>query len=85
VGKSEKRELASRMAVLSAMRSADWQEGVWLDAVSQAQKETGIEALPATCPWTMDRAADQGFWPEQAAHRPKKIEASLEVHMLWRT
>jgi hypothetical protein len=104
VGKSEKRELASRVAVLlahllkwtrqpesrtkswratiiaqrkrialalkatpslkSVMR--DWQEDVWLDAVAQAQKETGLAAdeLPQACPWTMEQAADQDFWPE---------------------
>ena len=106
VGKSEKRELASRMAVLLAhllkwksqpanrtnswratiivqrkrialaikeapslkavMRDHDWQEGVWLDAVTQACKETGLAAddLPEACPWPMDQAADPGFWPE---------------------
>jgi hypothetical protein len=106
VGKSEKRELASLMAVLlahllkwrsqpenrskswgativvqrkrialalketpslkSVMRDRDWQEGVWLDAVTQAQKETGFaeHELPDACPWTMDQAADPDFWPE---------------------
>ena len=106
VGKSEKRELASRMAILlahllkwrsqlenrskswrativvqrkrialalketpslkSVMRDPRWQEGVWLDAVAQAQKETGLAAedLPEACPWTMEQAADQDFWPE---------------------
>jgi hypothetical protein len=106
VGKSEKRELASRMAVLLAhllkwsgqpqnrskswrativlqrkrialaikatpslkavMRDPVWQEDTWLDAVAQAQKETGLaqEALPEAYPWTMQQAADQDFWPE---------------------
>jgi hypothetical protein len=106
VGKSEKRELASRMAVLLAhllkwssqpevrsnswrstivvqrkrvalaikatpslkavMRDPDWREDVWLDALEQAQKETGLalEDLPAACPWTMEQAAEQDFWPE---------------------
>jgi len=106
VGKSEKRELARRMAVLlapllkwtrqpesrtkswraaivvqrrrialalkatpslkSVVRDRDWQEDVWLDAVAQAQKETGLAAdeLPEACPWTMEQAADQDFWPE---------------------
>ena len=106
VGKSEKRELASRMAVLLAhllkwsrqpenrtnswratiivqrkrialaiketpslkavMRDRDWQEAVWLDALAQASKETGLaeEDLPEACPWTMDQAADPEFWPE---------------------
>jgi hypothetical protein len=106
VGKSEKREFASRMAVLLAhllkssrqpkmrtnswrstivvqrkrvalaikatpslkavMRDPDWREDMWLDALAQAQNETGLalEDLPATCPWTMDQVADQDFWPE---------------------
>jgi Domain of unknown function DUF29 len=105
VGKSEKRELASRMAVLLAhllkwsrqqemrnstwrstivqrkrvalaikatpslkavLRDPNWQEDMWLDALAQAQKETGLtaEELPEACPWTMEQAADQSFWPE---------------------
>jgi Domain of unknown function DUF29 len=104
VGKSEKRELASRMAVLVAhllkwrsqpkkrsnswratinvqrkrialaleetpslkavMRDPDWQEGVWLDALAEVRKETGLGELPETCPWAMEQAAEQGFWPE---------------------
>lgn len=106
VGKSEKRELASRMAVLLAhllkwsrqsenrtpswratiivqrkrialalketpslkavMRDRDWQDAVWLDALAQACKETGLaeEDLPEACPWSMEQAADTEFWPE---------------------
>ena len=106
VGKSEKRELASRMAVLLAhllkwsrqpesranswratishqrkrialaiketpslkgvMRDRDWQEAMWLDAVAQASKETGLaeDTLPEACPWSMEQAADLEFWPE---------------------
>jgi Domain of unknown function DUF29 len=106
VGKSEKRELANRMAVLLAhllkwsrqpenrtkswratislqrkrialaikatpslkavMRDPDWREDVWLDASAQAQKEAGLslEDLPKTCPWTVEQAADEEFWPE---------------------
>jgi hypothetical protein len=106
VGKREKRELASRMAVLLArllkwsrqpenrtngwratinhqrkrialamketptlktvMGDRDWHEAMWLDAVAQASKETGLaeDALPETCPWSMDQAADAEFWPE---------------------
>ena len=106
VGKSEKRELASRMAVLLAhlikwkgqpenrtnswqatindqrrrialaiketpslkavTRVADWQEGVWLDARSQARKEMGLtgDDMPEACPWPMEQAVDPEFWPE---------------------
>jgi hypothetical protein len=106
VGKSEKREFASRMAVLLAhllkwsrqpkmrsnswrstivdqrkrialaikatpslkavMRDPDWREDIWLDARAQARKETGLadHELPETCPWAMEQAAEEGFWPE---------------------
>ena len=106
VGRSEKRELAGRMAVLIAhlikwrsqpgnrtnsrratisdqrkrialalketpilkavMRDPVWQEGVWLDALGHARRETGLaeEDLPEACPWTMDQAADPEYWPE---------------------
>ena len=106
VGKSEKRELANRMAVLLAhllkwshqpkmrthswrstidlqrkrvalaikatpslkavMHDPNWQEDMWLDVLAQASRETGltVEELPDACPWTMDQAADQDFWPE---------------------
>jgi hypothetical protein len=105
VGKSEKRELASRMAVLMAhllkwrvqpekrtpswrativvrrkrialaikatpsleavIRDPDWQEDMWLDALAQVCRDTGLvyENLPETCPWTMEQAADAEFWP----------------------
>jgi hypothetical protein len=105
VGRSEKRELASRMAVLLAhllkwrsqpeyrtnswratiadqrkrialaiketpslkavMSDADWREGVWLDARAHARKETGLadKDLPEACPWSMEEAADDEFWP----------------------
>ena len=106
VGRSEKRELANRIAVLLAhllkwrgqpqsrtnswratindqrkrialaiketpslkavMRDRDWQEDVWLDARTQARKETGLaeDELPETCPWSIDQACDGEFWPE---------------------
>jgi hypothetical protein len=106
VGRSEKRELANRMAVLLAhlikwksqpddrttswratindqrrrialaiketpslkvvMRGADWREGVWLDARSQARKEMGLadDDLPESCPWPTEQAVDPEFWPE---------------------
>jgi hypothetical protein len=106
VGKSEKREFASRMAVLLAhllkwsrqpkmrsnswrstivdqrkrialaikatpslktvTRDPDWREDIWLDARAQARKETGLaeDELPEACPWTMERAAEDDFWPE---------------------
>lgn len=91
VGKSEQRELASRMAVLIAhllkwhyqperrgtswestirtqrralalrlkrtpslkamLADPDWREEIWLDAMTLAAKETGIDSFPEDCPW----------------------------------
>jgi hypothetical protein len=50
----------------AVMRVADWQEGVWLDARSQARKEMGLtgDDLPEACPWPMEQAVDPEFWPE---------------------
>jgi hypothetical protein len=104
VGKAEKRELASRMAVLlahllkwrfqpekrtnswrstiktqrqrielalratpslmSVLRDSDWQRDAWLDARTQAERETGLEDLPEDCPVTFEDARDPEFWPE---------------------
>lgn len=103
VGKSEKRELASRMAVLLAhllkwqaqptRRSAswertvreqrkqvlrklketpslgpllsdpDWSEGAWGDAVTLTIGETGLDALPEACPWTLSDVLADGWLP----------------------
>ena len=117
VGKSEKREFGSRMAVLSphllkwwvqpknrgacwratiddqrkrialairetpslkaVMRGRVWREGVWLDARGQARKDMGLaeKDLPEACPWSMDQAADVGFWPERGPGRRFPLEA----------
>ena len=103
VGRSEKRELASRMAVLLAhllkwrlqperrsrswrttiadqrrkievalratpslkttLRDPIWQEEMWLDARTRAREETGLDAMPDACPWSMDDVRDPEFWP----------------------
>jgi len=106
VGKSEKRELANRMAVLLAhllkwrwqpeRRSAswrrtidhqreriallikgtpslkavlgekDWRQDMWLDAIAQASKETGIDegAFPGASPWDLTETLSADFWPD---------------------
>lgn len=104
VGKSEKRELASRMAVLlshllkwqyqPSKQSKSWQRTVkeqrksialhieetpslkislsnpaWIkaafsDAVSKAIDETGVDAFPEDCPWTMADILKDGWLPE---------------------
>jgi hypothetical protein len=106
VGKSEKRELANRMAVLLAhllkwrsqperrsaswrhtinhqrkriallikgtpslravMKETDWREEMWLDAVAQASKETGVDeaAFPEVSPWDLAETLADDFWPD---------------------
>ncbi|MFZ2171449.1 MAG: DUF29 domain-containing protein [Methylococcaceae bacterium] len=104
VGKSEQRELTSRMAVLIAhllkwryqpdrqgsswqrtikeqrkaiglhlkqvpslkpkLNDPDWIEGVWADTVTLVIKETGIDELPESCPWSMDDVLSVDWLPE---------------------
>ncbi len=106
VGKSEKRELANRMAVLLAhllkwrsqtekrspssrntinhqrkriallikgtpslkavLSDLDWREEMWLDALAQASKETGLDesAFPDASPWDLAATLDPDFWPD---------------------
>jgi len=105
VGKSEQRELASRMAVLLAhilkwksqpekrsvswtltikeqrrllvkrvkktpslgpmLIDPDWIDEIWVDARSDAQKETGIDfdQFPAACPWDLGLALQDDWLP----------------------
>ncbi len=106
VGKSEKRELANRMAVLLAhllkwrsqperrspswrntinhqrkriallikgtpslkavLRDSDWREEMWLGALAEAAKETGLDesAFPEASPWDLAATLDSDFWPD---------------------
>jgi len=43
-------------------------------AVLAAAKETCLSAdtFPPSCPWTVDEAVDEGFWPEAPAMAPAK-------------
>lgn len=108
VGKSEQRELASRMAVLLAhllkwqcqperrgaswqatlriQRAAiarrlqktpslkpmladdDWLSDMWGDACQQAADEMqiGVALLPESCPWSMEQALSDAFFPDWA-------------------
>ena len=46
------------------LRDPAWQRRVWLDALGQAIRETGLQDKPDACPWSMDEARDPDFWPE---------------------
>jgi hypothetical protein len=103
VGKSEQRELASRMAVLLAhlikwqhqparrgkswevtirtqrnsiarrlrrtpslvqsLHDPDWWADAWDDALDAATRETGLDDLPSTCPWTSAQVLDLDWLP----------------------
>jgi hypothetical protein len=104
VGKSEQRELASRMAVLLAhllkwqhqpdrhgnswertirhqrerialalqrtpslkatLAATDWQREMWLDGIDQAERETGLNVFPESCPWPTANVLDPEFFPK---------------------
>jgi hypothetical protein len=103
VGKSEQRELESRMAVLLAhllkwecqperqgkswqltireqrkgvlarlkktpslkasISDTSWLDEVWSDTVSIAASDTGLDAFPESCPWSMDDVLREGWLP----------------------
>lgn len=104
VGKSEQRELASRMAVLlahllkwqfqPALRGASWRATIraqrkeillalketpslktrlndedwrsvnWAKALAQAITETGLDAFPETCPWSIEDILSEDCLPD---------------------
>ena len=104
VGKSEQRELASRLSVLLAhllkwhfqperrgnswrrtisaqrrslavrlkrtpslkaiLRDPDWLEEIWQDAISAATAETGLDAFPESCPWSLTQVLETEWMPE---------------------
>jgi hypothetical protein len=103
VGKSEQRELASRMAILiahllkwqlqagrrgaswqrtireqrkaiaydvrktsslkSLLGDTEWRDVVWSKAVAVAAEETGLDAFPDTCPWSVEHILSPEFFP----------------------
>jgi hypothetical protein len=44
----------------------DWRQDMWLDAIAQASKETGIDegAFPGASPWDLNEALGADFWPD---------------------
>ncbi len=102
MGKTEKRELVSRLTVLllhlvkwryqPGKRGRSWRLSIkgqrvdirdlldqnpslkplvaqsvdqaWPRALIEAEKETGLEAFPATCPWGAEALLDDDFWPD---------------------
>jgi hypothetical protein len=104
VGKSERRELESRFAVLLAhllkwkfqadhrgaswrstirvqrdrvaralhktpslrqsLNDAEWIHDVWLDALTIALRETGLDEFPGVCPWSIYQIMSDDFFPD---------------------
>lgn len=104
VGKSEQRELASRLVILIThllkwqfqpqqrgrsweitirnqrkairlhvrqapslkvkLNDQDWLDIVWGDAVYEASKETGLDAFPDICPWSIQDILADDWLPE---------------------
>ena len=48
----------------SDLADPDWWELAWGDAVTQAEKETGVSDLPPACPWTRGQVLATGFVPD---------------------
>jgi len=107
VGKSEQREIESRLAVLCThllkwcfqpkRRSRSWAGSItearnqiarvirsspslqnhpasllaeaYADGRRVAEAETGLQKLPAQCPWPVEQMLDHDFWPETAQPR----------------
>lgn len=107
VGKSEQRELASRLAVLLAhllkwqyqperrsrswqstirpqrhaialrlrrtpslkatLHDPKWQEEIWIDALSIAIAETGLDSFPASCPWSFEQVLSADWLPDASS------------------
>jgi hypothetical protein len=107
VGKSEQREIMSRMAVLLAhllkweyqpeKRSRSWEQTIktqrratnkhldevpslkpklsdsawisraWVDALTIAESETGLEVFPEDCPWDLNQVLITGWLPSMAS------------------
>ena len=40
-----------------------WWDGVWADALAQANNETGVDTLPEICPWSEAEVLGEGWLP----------------------
>jgi hypothetical protein len=41
-----------------------WQQEMWVDAVTAASAEAGLDDLPETCPWTTEQILDPEWLPD---------------------
>lgn len=50
--------------VFDAVADANWSEGVWADAIAKSIDETGLDAYPEDCPWTIEETLSPHFYPD---------------------
>jgi len=50
----------------AVLRDPDWREEIWLGALAEAAKETGLDesAFPETSLWDLAATLDADFWPD---------------------
>ena len=57
------RRLEKTPSLKASVRDPEWLAEAWNDALASAIEETGLDAFPDNCPWTVDRILDAAFWP----------------------
>ncbi|MBK5966540.1 hypothetical protein CCR95_21300 [Thiocystis minor] len=67
--REQRRALARRLQKTPSLRTcledSDWWEDAWLDARTEATRETGIgfDVFPPVCPWTASNILDDRWTP----------------------
>lgn len=58
------RILRRTSSLANCLRDRDWWADAWDDAIDQATAETGLEALPETCPWSTEQILGEPWLPD---------------------
>ena len=56
--------LQAAPSLTASLTDPRWVEGTWHDAVAKAIDETGLDAFPEDCPWSIDQVLSAAFFPE---------------------
>jgi hypothetical protein len=66
--REQRRAILERIARTPSLQpmllDSSWQREIWADAVASAAAETGLHALPDSCPWPPERILDPDFFPD---------------------
>ena len=66
--RTQRRAIALRLKRTPSLKvmlsDQDWREEIWLDAMTLAMKETGLDALPEDCPWAWEELLDPEWLPQ---------------------